>query len=134
MFYSNSEISKEIITPTVRLRLINDSIIHYTYLEKSVIDIEAHKINNEALKKIAIKEKHPILIDSIEYVEIDTDARKYIRSLEKNAPILARAVVTESLANKLLIRFYNTVHKPIYPIKLFSTYKDAVLWLKSFEF
>ena len=103
----------------------------YTYLENSEIDEKQHKLNHEALVQISDQSKHPLLIDSIELVTLTPEARKYIRSLESKAPILARAVVTDSLANKILIRFYNNVHKPLYRIKVFSNYKEAQEWLLS---
>lgn len=133
MFYKESDIVKEITTSTVRLRLLNNSIVHYTYLKGAEIDIPQHKINHDALKEIAVLKKHPLLIDSTEFVQITNDCRKYIRSLEGVAPILARAIVTEFLANKLLTQFYLKVNKPQHPFKIFSHYHHAVDWLISLQ-
>ncbi len=129
LFYSKTNIVGEVITPTIRLRLLTNSIIHYTFFKDVEIDIEQHKINHNALINLATLKQHPLLIDAIEFVTITTEARKFIRSLEPITPILARAMVTNSLANKLLITFYNKVNKPIYPLKVFSNYNDAQQWL-----
>lgn len=131
MFYSKSDIINEICTSTIRLRLLKNSIIHYTYTVNETINIEHHSENHIALKKIATLKQHPLLIDAFDFVNFTNEARKHIRSLEPVAPILARAIVTESLANKLSINFYTTVFKPIYPLKVFANYESAVKWLLS---
>lgn len=129
LFYNKTNIVKEVITPTIRLRLLTDSIIHYTFFKDVEIDVEQHKINHNALVSIATLKQHPLLIDATEFVTITPEARKFIRSLEPVTPILARAMVTNSLANKLLITFYNKVNKPMYPLKVFNNYNDAQKWL-----
>ncbi len=53
LFYSKTNIVEEVITPTIRLRLLTNSIIHYTFLKDVEIDIEQHKINHNALINLA---------------------------------------------------------------------------------
>ena len=129
MFYNESEIVNEIITPTIRLRLLTNSIIHYSFLPDVVIDIEAHKINHNSIIKIATLKQHPLLIDGNEYMDITLDAKKFIRSLETYVPILARAFVITSLSNRLLLLSYTKINNSIYPLKTFTKHDEAKNWL-----
>lgn len=46
---------------------------------------------------------------------------------------VARAVLLNSLANKLIFNFYLKLSNPEYPVKLFTDEMDAANWLKQFE-
>lgn len=133
MFYSNHDIVNEIRTETVLMRLLKNGIIHYSYKVKTEITIEQHWENHRALLKIAENTKHPLLIDSLNFFNISNEVKKLIRKLEPEIPIIARAIVTESLAEKLLIRFYNNVQKPLYKLMIFRNYDEAVIWLLSLK-
>ncbi len=129
MFYKDSEIINEIITPTLKLRLLSNSVIHYSFLPNVIIGVEEHKLNHNALIKIAILKQHPLLIDGNEFIDITTEARKFIRAIEPHAPILARAFVIKSLSQRLLLLSYTKINKSIYPLKAFTKYDEAQAWL-----
>ncbi len=128
-FYSKDEIITEITTSTARMRLLSNNIIHYTYFRDSYVDVAEHIDNHNALVKIARIAKHPLLIDAFDHTTISSDARNLIRSLEPITPILARAIVTESLALKLIISFFKNINKAIYPLEVFNNYEKAKNWL-----
>lgn len=122
--------TKEILTNTVRLRLLSNHIIHYTYLPNSEIDETEHQINHNALVElIGNGEKCSVLIDSDEFINITPEARKLIRTLESIVPISSRALVIESLNQRILANFYIRFYKPIVPTKIFNNYEDAFQWL-----
>jgi hypothetical protein len=122
--------TKEILTNTVRLRLLSNDIIHYTYLPNSEIDETEHQINHNALVElIGNGEKRSVLIDSDEFINITPEARKLIRTLESIVPISSRALVIESLNQRILANFYIRFYKPIVPTKIFNNYEDALQWL-----
>lgn len=131
MLYTEREILKEVYTSTVRMRLLSNGIIHYTYLENATVDKVEHLENHAALVNIANVPQHPLLVDALEYVNITSEARKLIRSLEPVTPILARAIVTDSMGLKMIISFYKNVNRPIYPMQVFKKYEDAWNWLLS---
>ena len=122
--------TKEIVTPTVRLRLLACGIVHYTYLPNSEVDEKEHQRNPNALIELVGKEKGvPLLIDADEFINVTTEARKLIRSLEAIVPISARALIMTSLGHRILASFYIKIHKPIVPTKIFNNYKDGIQWL-----
>ena len=123
--------TKEIITPTVRLRLLTCGIIHYTYLPNSEVDVAEHQRNHDALiELIGSKQKYPLLIDADEFINVTPEARKFIRKLESVVPISARAMIITSLGHRILASFYIKIQKPIVPTKIFNNYADGIQWLQ----
>lgn len=126
--------TKEIITNTVKLRLLSNGIIHYTYLPNSEVDEVEHQINHNAIVELIGKgKKYPVLVDSDEFINVTPEARKLIRELEPMIPISARALVIKSLSHRILANFYIKFHKPIVPTQIFNNYEDALKWLLNFN-
>lgn len=122
--------TKEIVTPTVRLRLLSCGIVYYTYLPNSEVDVKDHQINHDALIELVGKEqKHPLLIDADAFINVTPEARKLVRKLESIVPISARAMIISSLGQRILVSFYIKIQKPIVPTKIFDNYEDGIQWL-----
>ena len=126
-----NDFSKEIVTPTVRLRLLSCQIVHYTYLPNSEVDEKEHQRNHDALIELIGKEqKHPLLIDADAFINVTPEARKLVRILESTVPISARAMIITSLGQRILVSFYIKIQKPIVPTKIFNNYEDGIKWLQ----
>ncbi len=78
-------------------------------------------------------EKHKHLIDARGvYGAVLPGAREEIRSNGKlNACRSAAAMITNSMANKLIISFFIQFNKPPYPYRVFENPEEAVTWLNS---
>lgn len=125
-----NDFTKEIVTPTVRLRLLACGIVHYTYLPNSEVDEKEHQRNHHALIELIGKtKKYPLLIDADEFINVTPEARKLIRKLESIVPISARALIITSLGQRILASFYIKIQKPIVPTKIFNNYEDGIQWL-----
>jgi hypothetical protein len=130
MFYSKEEIVEQIKTATVNMTLLKNGIIHYSYIVKTEITVENHWENHHTLLKIVRDNKrHPLLIDSMNFFNISNEVKILVRTLEPKIPITARAFVTDSLAERLLVRFFQRTQKTMYPLRIFSGYDEAVKWL-----
>ncbi len=126
-----NDYTKEIVTPTLRLRLLSCGIVHYTYLPNSEVDEKEHQQNHNALIELVGKEqKYPLLVDADEFINVTPEARKLIRKLESIVPIRARAMVITSLGQRILASFYIKVQQPIVPTKIFNNYEDGIQWLQ----
>lgn len=126
---SEIKYSKEIFTRTIRLRLLDNGIVHYTYLPNIEVDENDHIENHKALIEITGNVKHPLLIDSDEIISVTPEGKNKIRELEPLAPITVRSVVIKSLAHRLMTSFYIKFHKPIITTKVFDNYDSALLFL-----
>lgn len=129
VFYSKEDIVNQLITATAQLTLLKNGIIHYSYTSKTEITIENHWENHYALLNIATHKKHPLLIDTLHFFNISNEVKILVRTLEPKIPIIGRAFVTDSLAEKLLVKFFQRRQKTMYPLKIFSDYKPALEWL-----
>lgn len=129
MFYKESDIIKETSTKSIRLRLLQNNIIHYTYFSEKEIDLENAIINHNVFKEFA-PFKPGLIIDSAEgLVQLEADAIKFIRDKEKETPLIGRAFVTNQIANKLIISIYYKTNPSLYPVKAFIDYNKAHEWL-----
>lgn len=128
-----NDFTKEIVTPTVRLRLLTCGIVHYTYLPNSEINIEEHQLNHNALVEITEGKKAHLLIDSDEFINITSEARKRIRELETVVPIKTRALIITCLSPRILANFYIKFYKPLVPTKIFNNANDGIHWLLSLK-
>lgn len=61
----------------------------------------------------------------------DDEARKYASTKESTDPILALAIVTNSLSQTLIANFIMNFQKPRIPTKVFKSKKEAEQWLVS---
>lgn len=126
-----NDFTKEIITNTVRLRLLSCGIVHYTYLPNSEVDEKEHQKNHDALIELVGKEqKYPLLIDADAFINVTPEARKLVRKLEPIVPISARAMIINSLGQRILVSFYIKVQKPLVPTKIFNNYEEGIQWLQ----
>ena len=129
----NYTIIKEIVTNTVRLRLLDNDIVHYTFLADSEICENEHQQNHHALiALIGTNKKLPLLIDAEGQTSITPEGRSLVRKLEPLAPISKRAIVIKTLSDRMLANFYITFHKPFVPTKIFNNCEDAKKWLSEF--
>lgn len=123
--------TKEIITNTIRLRLLSNGVVHYTYLANSVVNEKEHQLNHNALiELVGMDKKHPLLIDAYEFVNLTPEARRLIRELENVVPISKRGLVIRSFSQRILSNFYINFYKPIVPTKIFESYDFAMKWLE----
>ncbi len=124
---------KEIVTNTIRLRLLDNGIIHYTYLPNVEVDDIQHQINHEALLKLVDSDKkHPALLDGDDFANVTPEGRRLVRELEPLIPVSARAMVIKQLGHRIAGNFYIKFHKPIIPTRIFNSHEEAIIWLKQF--
>lgn len=131
---NNYPFTKEIVTNTVRIRLLTNDIIHYTFLPNSEVNEIEHQLNHNALFELVdSSKKYPVLIDGDDFANVTPEGRKLIRQLEPLIPISARAIVIKILGQRILANFFIRFQKPMIPTKIFNNYEDALNWLYTFK-
>jgi hypothetical protein len=123
------KIIKESRTKTIRLRLLSNGVIHYSYIPNSTVCELEHQVNHDAIVKFSHNIKHLVIVDTGEFLNLTSKARILIRKLEETVPVTARAVVVKTLGERMIINFYISFHKPIIPTKVFSNHENAMIWL-----
>ncbi|MES2837078.1 MAG: hypothetical protein V4667_06125 [Bacteroidota bacterium] len=125
-------ILKQIDLPEALIALRNDDIIEVIFKDDVVLDIA---LQNKLLKsylEICDNKQMCFIFKAMDNVTITKEARDNATNLEDASPLKASALITDSLAYKLIGQFYLKVNKPKRPFNIFKTELDAIEWLKQF--
>jgi hypothetical protein len=109
--------------------LHDNGILEVKIKEGAEIDAAQVHSNIEAIKEIT-DDRHPVLVDARVIFTITQEARELAAENSKNR--LAKAVLINSLATRLIGNFYINFHKPSIPTKIFTSREDAIEWLTKF--
>lgn len=93
------------------------------------IEIELEDAQAMILAAVALAEgmTYVTLFDSRPAASISKEARDAFAVSPKR---IAAAILTNSIANRLVGNFFIKYHKPIYPARVFSDEQDAIKWLR----
>ena len=109
------------------LQLIEHKIIKLTLIDD--IELEQNDAKEMIAEAIDLAEgaEYTILFDATKPGTISFEAREEFAKSKKR---IAAAIVTNSLANKLLGNFFINFHKPTTSSRIFSDEQDAIKWLR----
>ncbi|WP_018343737.1 hypothetical protein [Cytophaga aurantiaca] len=110
---------------------IEDEILHGTYKkDNSIISLETAK---EIVKKrLEIQQGKPYLglVFLHDSIVMSAEARKYMAN-EGYAGVIKAAIVISSSLKAIMANVFIMVDRPLKPTKIFTSYADAIKWLKS---
>ncbi|MDH5716242.1 MAG: STAS/SEC14 domain-containing protein [Spirochaetia bacterium] len=121
-----------IITRTEKISLENN-YIQIQILPDVEITLEDIKENEKAILKISHEKKYPILVDATMLRNITKEARFYSSDENNFTMIKALAVVAKSIFIQTLGNFFIGINKPNYPIKIFNSKEEALIWIKDYN-
>lgn len=119
--YSNSKLE---------ITKLTDRIYKLKPFEGIELDIDDVKEMRRVYLEFSGGEKFAILLDAGLEFSTTPAARELIASKEYTVLRVATALVTTSLANRLVGNFFIRVNKPASPTRMFNDEKDAFEWLK----
>lgn len=87
---------------------------------------------NETNRSIAQGKKYTLLISSEAFATITREARELSASDQFIESTLAKAILVDSLGQKLVVNFYLSINKPKIKTRMFSNSDrdSAIKWLK----
>lgn len=87
---------------------------------------------NEVNRSIAQGKKYALLISSEPFATITKEARELSASDKYLESTLAKAILVDSLGQKLVVNFYLSINKPKIKTRMFSDSQkeEAIEWLK----
>lgn len=117
------------ITTNVAILSRSDGFIRIKFVDASdSFDLAEAKRQYEAAKILAENKKYKVLIDVRDvHVSPEKDAQEFLTNISEK---VAEAVLVNSLATRLITRFYVRANKNT-PVRVFSNEKKAIKWLKS---
>ena len=117
-------------TSTATIRIIEPNIFHNYVHKNTTITIK----NILELKNINLKlaNGHPyaLLISKGEFSTIPPLIRELVSSEKFVGNTIAKALLTNSVADKIIGRFYVKINKPAIKTKLFTNKEKSIIWLK----
>ncbi|MFT4601311.1 MAG: hypothetical protein ACI857_001491 [Arenicella sp.] len=123
--------SEEILNQKSIVKMLDDDIVYVYYEESSVLDVSDFKESLEAYSEISQGRRLKVLSEFGEFSTASMEAMKFGQTIDLNAS--AEAMVFKSLAQRLLLRFFNTFRKQKHPLKFFQSKEKAIQWIKSLD-
>jgi hypothetical protein len=114
-------------TDKFEIKTIGNSIIRIEFFNGADIDLSDAELINENLIKMSEGKKYCILLDGHNQFTTTPESRAFVA--KKSSDRIAFAIVTNSIANKLVGNFFIQFNKPNTPTKLFSDEEQAIEWL-----
>jgi len=112
--------------------MIEKDIVLVVMKEDAVVDVPEVEENTNITMQLTKGIRYGVLVDARLYASITGEARETSSDPERNAYVIAQAVIITSLANRLLANFLIQFHKrnKNAEMKLFNDYDAALVWLK----
>ncbi len=120
---------REIVTRTERIWL-QDDVVRCVVLPTTSHTLADARENDDAVTSLAGGRRLPMLLDTRASRGLDRDARLYYVRPEAARQLAALAMLIDSQIGRILGNFFMTVNKPPFPLRLFTSEADAILWLK----
>lgn len=129
------EVASDVIirTKMSEICLCKNGILKVTIVKEDEVDLEEVQKCFAIYKELGCDKKKVLQLMNFNVPAlISKEAREYIDEHAVNY-FIASAMVTQSLAVRLIINFCMKFFRNKIPLKLFSNEKDALKWLRSFE-
>jgi hypothetical protein len=121
---------EKVITEIAELYFLEDGVFCTRLLQDREIDIDKAKANFEAAKKITGDSRYAAFTDGRGFMSITKEAMAFGGTKEVNDPIIAHAILVNSLANRLIGNFLIKFYKPPALTRLFTSEDEALVWLR----
>lgn len=106
-----------------------DGLFIVRLYEDSEFEIETIRTYMAKCVEMSGGERFCMLIDANKNAKVSPETRAWAAKSEHNRYIIARAVITHSLAMKMAINFFIRFNKPMAETRMFTDENEARLWL-----
>ena len=125
---SNNKIQYQ--TKVFAIKLISDRIVENSVFNRATLDVddvkEAKQKNIELTKGLP----YAYLATQGEFSHVTTKAKELLASKELAENTVAKALLIQSLSDRILANFYLKINKPFVKTKIFTDRDKAIDWLK----
>ncbi len=119
-------------TRTCELFVDEFGILHVKILAGVIIDIEDAADNFLVVRDLSKGKPIIKLVDARASFKIDKKAQVFVQTENNPDKNIARAIIVNSFLTKYLTQFFLGLETPHIPVKIFTSEKKAIEWLKSF--
>lgn len=122
----------EILTRSSKVWLGEDGIVRKQFLPNADETEADAKEAWDAIEKVSLGQKRPLLVNLTGLHSMDAGARAYYESDQAANVISAGAGLTSSAMSRVIGNFFLGFNRSRHPIKLFNSEPDALNWLKNY--
>lgn len=115
------------------VELLENGVIRVEFFDKQSIGEEESREINNAIGRLSDGKPARIMMVPQPNTVFDHGAREFSASDEGLQYTIGDAMITTSLAHKILVSFYLKFNKPKKPSKAFDNEEDAMTWLLSLK-
>ncbi len=115
-------------TNKFEIKPLGNSIIRIVFFNGADINLHDAEVIHENLIRLSEGKSYCTLLDAQHQFTTSSEAREFVAKKESGR--IAFAIVTNSIANRLVGNFFIQFNKPIVPTKLFSEEGAAIKWLQ----
>jgi hypothetical protein len=112
---------------------IDDSGILHIKMKAGEVDLEEAMACFDIYAKLGCAEKKVLqIMDARDGFSVTREARDY-SAHEGKKYFIASAIISKSLAVRIIVNFFNRFYRQPVPFKLFEDKEEALEWLKKFK-
>ncbi|MBL7922116.1 MAG: hypothetical protein JNJ40_17510 [Bacteroidia bacterium] len=123
--------SKKITTAKYEVTLLEDGIVENFIKSGAVMEEQDVTMLKQHNFEAAGQKPYVILVTPGELVTFTSEARQLAASKNFIEAARAKALLINSIGNKIMGNFYLKVNKPFIKTKIFSDREKALVWLRS---
>lgn len=123
---------KKIKTKLTEIWIDHEGFLNLKPIDGAELDLNEVKICFEVYKKLGVGPHNKVLelIDARDGT-MTIEGRSYAAEIGGDY-FIAAAIISNSLAVRIVVNFFNTLYTNIVPFKMFATEEDARKWLRTF--
>lgn len=110
----------------------DDGIARTVVKQQADISLEDAQENTKAIEMLYEGEKFPLLIDTRQVKYISKEARDHFSIGDRATVLNSFALLVGSPLSRIIGNFFMGLNKPSVPMRLFTSEKEALKWLKQY--
>lgn len=124
---------KVVKTHNAEIWIDKQGICHHIYTEGANVTIEDTLDECRIISEIAGYKKVPILVDLNLVKTVSRESRMFYAGKEGEKIFKVAALLVGTQMSRVLGNFFLGLNKPVMPVKLFTSEKEALKWLRDFD-
>ncbi len=128
-----NEQSKVVKTRNAEIWIDKQGIYHQIYTKGTKVTIEDTFEECRIISEMSGFKKVPILVDLNLVKSVCRESRMYYGGKEAEKIFKVAALLVGTKMSRVLGSFFIGLNKPTTPVKLFTSEKEALKWLKDFD-
>lgn len=117
-------------TDIVIIRFLAPFILENTVKDKATLNVDAVKDSKRVNMELTKGNPYAYLATMGEFSQVTSEAKKLLSSKGITENTVAKALLIQSLSDRIMANFYLKLNKPYVTTKIFTDKLKAIVWLQ----